>query len=88
VLRGAGSVLWTGALGRAEDARFAQGTRAVAAALPPQGHVVLGGDAALAALEDLTSAATGVLSATDSAVTLLKDGDLPGLAALRGSRRG
>ncbi|MFZ0171716.1 MAG: phosphoglycerate kinase [Acidimicrobiales bacterium] len=88
VLRGAGSVLWTGALGRAEDTRFAQGTRAVAAGLPPQGHVVLGGDAALAALEDLTSAATGVLSATDSAVTLLKDGDLPGLAALRGSRRG
>ncbi|HXY44935.1 MAG TPA: phosphoglycerate kinase [Acidimicrobiales bacterium] len=85
-LRGAGSVLWTGALGRAEDPRFAAGTRAVAAGLPANGHVVLGGDAALAALADVAPAATGVLSATDSAVALLKDGDLPGLAALRGGR--
>jgi len=84
VLRGAGSVLWTGALGRAEDARFAAGTQAVGAGLPTDSHVVLGGDAALAALEGVGTA-TGVLSATDSAVALLKDGDLPGLAALRRS---
>jgi phosphoglycerate kinase len=84
-LQGAGSVLWTGALGRAELARFASGTRAVAAALPPGGHVVLGGDALLDMLGDELTAASGVLSATDSAVALLKDGDLPGLSALRRS---
>ncbi len=84
VLQGAGSVLWTGALGRAEDPRFSVGTLAVAAALPAEGHVVLGGDALFAALGD-DVAGTGRLSATESAVALLKDGDLPALAALRHS---
>ncbi len=89
VLEGAASVLWVGALGRSEDFRFAAGTRTVAAALPPRGHVVLGGDALIASLDDeILQAATGVLSATDSAVALLKDGDLPGLLALRASREG
>ncbi len=82
VLKGAASVLWTGALGRAEDDRFAEGTKAVATSLPV-GHVVLGGDALLGALGDPPAAATGVLSATHPAIALLKDGDLPGLAALR-----
>jgi phosphoglycerate kinase len=88
ILQGAGSVLWTGALGQAEDPRFTEGTQAVSRGLPAGGHVVLGGDALLAAVEDAGTmgAATGVLSATDSAVTLLKDGDLPGLAALRTGR--
>ena len=36
-------------------------------------------------LGDELTAASGVLSATDSAVALLKDGDLPGLSALRRS---
>jgi len=85
VLQGAGSVLWTGALGRAEDPRFSVGTRAVAAALPREGHVVLGGDALFAALGDDASSSSGRLSATDSAVALLKDGDLPTLEALRNS---
>jgi phosphoglycerate kinase len=88
VLRGAGSVLWTGALGRAEDPRFAAGTLAVADSLPPGRHVVLGGDALLAILGDRLDSVTGVLSATESAVALLKDGDLPGLVALRRSNPG
>lgn len=84
VLEGAASVLWVGALGRSEDSRFAAGTRSVASALPGRGHVVLGGDALIASLDDdILQAATGILSATDSAVALLKDGDLPGLIALR-----
>ena len=87
-LQGAGSVLWTGALGRAELDRFAGGTRDVAASLPASGHVVLGGDALLDVLGDDVSGVTGVLSATDSAITLLKDGDLPGLSALRRSAVG
>lgn len=86
VLKGAGSVLWTGALGRTEDERFAEGTKSVARCLP-DGHVVLGGDALLATLGGAPSGSTGgVLSATDPAIALLKDGDLPGLAALRTSR--
>jgi phosphoglycerate kinase len=89
ILRGAGSILWTGALGRAEDARFAAGTRSVAASLPAGAHVVLGGDALFAALEGtgVLEGGAGMLSATESAVALLKDGDLPALAALRGDGR-
>jgi phosphoglycerate kinase len=87
VLQGAGCVLWTGALGRAEDQRFAEGTVAVAKALPRDRPVLLGGDGLLATLAQagLLHPEYGVLSATDSAVVLLKDGDLPGLAALRAS---
>jgi len=87
VLRGSGCVLWTGALGRVEDRRFAEGTIAVAQALPSDRRVLLGGDGLLATLSEaaLLRPEFGVLSATDSAVVLLKDGDLPGLAALRSS---
>ncbi len=87
ILEGAGSVLWIGALGRAEDPRFKPGTQQVAAGLPEGRHVVLGGDALLSALEDVAmlSKATGLVSAADSAIALLKDGDLPGLKALRES---
>jgi len=56
--------------------------------LPPGRHVVLGGDALLAILGDRLDSVTGVLSATESAVALLKDGDLPGLVALRRSNPG
>ncbi|MGD0085045.1 MAG: phosphoglycerate kinase [Acidimicrobiales bacterium] len=87
VLRGAGCVLWTGALGRVEDSRFTEGTAAVARALPSDRRVLLGGDGLLSTLSEagLLQQEFGVLSATDSAVVLLKDGDLPGLTALRQS---
>lgn len=89
VLGQARSVLWVGALGRVEDARFAEGTRAVATSLPADASTIFGGDALVGLLdaERLLPAAADVLSATDAAIELLKNGDLPALAALR-RRRG
>lgn len=89
IVEGAGSILWTGALGKAEDPRFAAGSLAVAQALAGRrSRTVLGGDALLdlLAAHGLIGPASTVVSATDSAVALLKDGDLPGLAALRRGR--
>lgn len=90
VLRGAGSILWAGALGKVEDARFAEGTLAVGRALLNNpARIVLGGDALLQVLGDhqLLPDGAGILSATGSAVTLLKDADLPGLTVLRQAPR-
>lgn len=81
----AGSVLWTGALGRVEDPACAEGSRAVAASLPaPPSALAIGGEA----LVDLLGTgalppSAALLSATDAAIELLKSGDLPVLAALR-----
>ena len=86
VLRGAGSILWAGSLGKVEDARFAAGTLAVARALTGSAaRVVLGGDALFETLGEhgLLPESAGILSATGSAIALLKDGDLPGLTVLR-----
>lgn len=85
VVRSAGSVLWAGALGRVEEPELAQGTRVVAASLPDSVPVVLGGDALVARLgaDDLVPSSAALLSATDAAVELLKNGDLPALAVLR-----
>ncbi len=86
VLRGAGSVLWAGSLGRVEDPRFAKGTLAAGRALVgSSAWIVVGGDALLKTLRenDLLPEGAGVLSATGSAVALLKDGDLPALTVLR-----
>jgi phosphoglycerate kinase len=83
VVEGAGSVLWLGALGKVEE--HPEGTRAVAAKLSRKGrHVVIGGDALVGVLE----ASGGLLeevftvSATDSALELIKNGTLPALDAL------
>jgi hypothetical protein len=48
-------------------------------------RVVLGGDALLETLGEhgLLPESAGILSATGSAIALLKDGDLPGLTVLR-----
>jgi 3-phosphoglycerate kinase len=90
VLDGARSVLWTGALGRVEDGRFEEGTRTLAERLTHQAGrlVVLGGDALVRFLaeRDLLSEEAHVLSSTDGAIELLKNGDLPALAALRAGR--
>jgi len=86
ILRGASSILWAGSLGKVEDARFAEGTLTlgrVVSTLPVR--TVLGGDALVSLLtrHRLLPDTAGVVSATGSAVALLKDGDLPGLTALR-----
>ena len=85
VVTGAKLTLWAGALGRVEKAAFAQGTRSVASRLPKDTPVVLGGDALVTALAraDLVLATADMLSATDAAIEILKNGDLPALAALR-----
>jgi phosphoglycerate kinase len=89
VLGGARTVLWVGALGRVEDVRFAEGTRAVASSLPADASTMFGGDGLVGLLdaERLLPAGADVLSATDAAIELLKNGDLPALAALRRRRR-
>jgi phosphoglycerate kinase len=85
VLRGARSILWAGSLGEVEDVRFAEGTLAAGRALlNSSARIVIGGDALLQILGEhrLLPYAAGILSATGSAVALLKDGDLPGLTVL------
>ena len=86
ILEGAGAVLWAGALGRVEEARFAEGTRAVASALVgATGQKVVGGDALVSLLdaEHLLPGEVSTVSATDSALELLKNGDLAALLAMR-----
>jgi phosphoglycerate kinase len=86
ILRGAGSIVWAGSLGKVEEAPFVEGTLALGRALTGSGaRVVLGGDALLQTLggNGLLPDSAGILSATGSAIALLKDGDLPGLTVLR-----
>lgn len=85
-VEGAATVLWLGALGKAEDPRFAAGTQAVADALDPaRGPTVIGGDALVSVLHRGGRLTDGVeiLSATDSSLELLKNGDLPAVVAMR-----
>jgi phosphoglycerate kinase len=86
VLRGAGSILWAGSLGKVEDDRFVEGTLALGRALTGSpARIVLGGDALLHVLgqNGLVPESAEFVSASGSAVALLKDGDLPGLTVLR-----
>jgi phosphoglycerate kinase len=86
VLRGAGSILWVGSLGEVEDDRFIEGTLALGRALTGSpAKIVLGGDALSHILRrhGLVPESAEFVSATGSAVALLKDGDLPGLTVLR-----
>jgi phosphoglycerate kinase len=85
VLAGARSILWAGALGMVEDDSSTGGTKALAEHIPSGASVVLGGDALVTALEAAhrLPPSAEMLSATDAAVELLKNGDLPALAAIR-----
>lgn len=85
MIRGAGTILWVGALGKVEDDRFAEGTLALGRALKGSpARIVLGGDALVHVLKrhGLVPESAKFVSATGSAVALLKDGDLPGLSVL------
>ena len=88
-LRGAGSVLWAGSVGMVESEPFRAGTRALASALADKQSVVLGGDALVALLwrERIRPGKSDVLTATDSAIELLKNGDLPAISAIREGAR-
>ena len=100
-LEGAASVLWAGSVGRVEHEPFQAGTRALAAALRETQSIVFGGDALVDLLsrEQLRPAKAALLTATDSAIEMLKSGNLPAITAIhdaahrpetrpRGSSRG
>jgi phosphoglycerate kinase len=87
-LAGAATILWNGPMGAFEDARFAAGTAAVAAATAAADaySVVGGGDSERALAELGLAHDVGFVSTGGGAMlALLEHGDLPGLAALRGA---
>lgn len=84
-LEGSRTVFWNGPLGKAEDARFAEGTRAVLAALGPIPgyHVSAGGDSARIA-QDLGVSGVFQYASTGggAALEFVEGHELPGLAAI------
>ncbi|MDG2427993.1 MAG: phosphoglycerate kinase [Acidimicrobiales bacterium] len=81
------TVLWNGPMGVFEDNRFSAGTRTVAAAVADcRGFTVVGGgDSAAAARQfGVDDQMNHVSTGGGAALELIEQGDLPGLAALRG----
>ena len=87
VIAEAGQVLWNGPMGVFEDPRFEAGTRTVAEAVAEcRGFTVVGGgdSAAAVAQFDLADRIDHISTGGGASLELIENGDLPGLAALRG----
>jgi phosphoglycerate kinase len=88
VIGEARQVLWNGPMGVFEDPRFEAGTRTVAEAVADnRGFTVIGGgdSAAAAAQFGLADQIDHVSTGGGASLELIEQGDLPGLAALRGA---
>jgi phosphoglycerate kinase len=88
LIASAATVLWNGPMGVFEDARFGNGTRAVADAVAQcKGFTVVGGGETAAALAHfgLAGSVDHLSTGGGASLELLRYGDLPGLRALRSS---
>lgn len=88
IILDARTVFWNGPMGVFEDPRFAAGTRTVAQALVDcRGFTVVGGGDSAAAIASFGMSADidHISTGGGASLELLEDGDLPGLAALRGA---
>lgn len=84
----AATVFWNGPMGVFEDPRFGDGTRVVAEAVAEcRGFTVVGGGDSASALAQLglDGSVDHLSTGGGASLELIEKGDLPGLAALRGS---